>query len=626
MTTMDFFGHQAKARKASKWLVLLFLAAVGGIIALLYLVAVIVFAATDLDSEPWNPGILLAIAGGVIVTVTLAMLYKTSQLRGGGGKVARMLGGSRVDPGTTDPQQRQLHNVVEEMAIASGIPVPEVYILREEAGMNAFAAGWGTKDAAIAVTQGLLEKLDRDELQGVIAHEFSHVFHGDMRLNIRLMGVLFGIVCIATIGRIVTHATARGGSRKNGGGIVLFGIAMMIIGWLGVLFARMIQAAVSRQREFLADSSAVQYTRNPRGIGMALAKIGGLGIVKNAHADEASHMMFANAVSGFLSGAFATHPPVTARVERILPGFQTEWQKLGGAMPEAVAAIAPPAGTSGFAGGGVGAAEFVGSIGDPQPQHVQAARDLLAQLPLDLVAAAHEPARAGAVALGLLLETEPAARDRQLQAIGEADAAALQAARLLAPDLARLPHESRLPLLEITIPALRMLPREERRALRRRARQLAEADAVITPFEFALLKTIERHVPEQSEFTHARAPRPTALVQHGQDAAVVVSALAWAGKDGDLESARQAFDKGWAALESGSSGELLAASACGIAALEPSLDALATVSSLGRRNLLAACAEAAGADGVIAPDELDLLRALAELWECPVPLLKPGPG
>ncbi|MCA8976703.1 MAG: M48 family metalloprotease, partial [Planctomycetes bacterium] len=403
--------------------------------------------------------------------------------------------------------------------------------------------------------------------------------------------------------------------------IVLFGVALMIIGWLGVLFARLIQAAVSRQREFLADSSAVQYTRNPRGIGMALAKIGGLGAtVKNAHAEEAGHMMFADGVKRFLGGSFATHPPIANRVERILPGFTAEASKHAGSMTEAVAAIAPPPGAQGFAGSAVTAAAFTANVGDPQPEHVHAARDLIADLPLDLVAATREPARAGAVALGLLLEHEPRARERQLAAIGEGGHALVQQARLFATALADLPHRSRLPLLELAMPALRALPATERAALRRLARALALAYDVITPFEFAILKTIERHVGGEAVVRHGRGPRPTALAQHPQHAAVVISALAWAGADDDGEAAADAFAAGWRALGAGIDSALLPADRCTITALEPSLDALATVSPLGKRNLLEACAAAAAADGIIAPDEIDLLRALAELWECPVPL------
>ncbi|MCR9248163.1 MAG: M48 family metalloprotease [bacterium] len=634
MTTMDFFGHQQRARSASKWLVVLFIAAVIAIIALIYVVAIVTLNVSDVRGGFWQPGVLLAVTGGVLATVVIAMIYKTNQLSQGGGAVARMMGGRLVDPGTTDLQDRTLHNIVEEMAIASGIPVPEVYVLDNENGLNAFAAGWGTDDAAVAVTRGLLDKLDRDELQGVIAHEFSHVFHGDMRLNIRLMGVLFGIVCLTTIGRILLHT--GGGNRKNGGGVVVFGLALIIIGWLGVLFARLIQAAVSRQREFLADASAVQYTRNPRGIGMALAKIGGLGaVVENAHADEASHMMFADGVQRFIGGAFATHPPIGDRVVRVLPSVAAALKK-GEPMTAAVDAAAPPNTAKGFTGGGaaapqtppplptgsIGRNEFIQSVGDPQPQHVAAARELLAELPLDLVAAAHDRSRAGALVLALLMERDPTARDAQLEVLPDRDTAEIQAARMFVPSLEEVEQRALLPLVEMAIPALRTSSPAERDHLRRSARALAEADDELSPFEFALLKTLEKHVPSSTAVPPSRrSTRPSALTHHLDEVATVLSVLAHTGAEGDETAATEAFAQGVRELGVGNSLTLRPMAGCPITALEASLDGLASISPLGKRNLLAACAAAAAADGVISAAEADLLRALAEIWNCPIPLV-----
>lgn len=214
MSGMDFFGHQAQAQAATRKLVILFVIAVLAIIGCIYAAATTVFVIAERGSA-WQPEILLFVTLGTLLIVGLAMAFKTAQLRSGGGKVAELLGGRLVPPETTDPQERMLRNLVEEMAIASGVPVPQIYVLDQEEGINAFAAGWSPADAAIAVTRGCLERFDRDELQGVIAHEFSHVFHGDMRLNIRLMGVLFGIVCIATIGRILVQVIGRSGARSS---------------------------------------------------------------------------------------------------------------------------------------------------------------------------------------------------------------------------------------------------------------------------------------------------------------------------------------------------------------------------------------------------------------------------
>ena len=331
MSGMDFFGHQDAARRATGRLVALFVLAVLAIVACTYAAAQALLFVGNGHAH-FQPGLLLVVALVTFAIIGLAMTWKTSELRSGGGKVASLLGGTEVPLDPSDAKERMLRNIVEEMSIAAGVPVPEIWVLEDEAGVNAFAAGWSPADAAVAVTRGCLEALDRDELQGVIAHEFSHVFHGDMRLNIRLMGVLFGIVCLATIGRILVRSVGSSRGNKKGGpaGIIAFGVCLVIIGWVGVFFARLIQAAVSRQREFLADASAVQYTRNPRGIGMALAKIGGLTArLETPHAEEASHMLFADGVARLLGSAFATHPPVATRVERILPGFTRQLRSAG---------------------------------------------------------------------------------------------------------------------------------------------------------------------------------------------------------------------------------------------------------------------------------------------------------
>ncbi|MBM4061661.1 MAG: M48 family metallopeptidase [Planctomycetes bacterium] len=636
MSGMDFFGHQERARASSRRLVLLFVAAVAAIVACIYAVAAALFAAAE-DEGLWQPQILLAVTAGTLLVVGLASAFKTMQLRSGGRKVAELLGGEAVDPGTSDPRERMLRNVVEEMAIASGVPVPDVYVLDGEPGINAFAAGWSPADAAVAVTRGALENLDRDELQGVIAHEFSHVFHGDMRLNIRLMGVLFGIVCIATIGRIVVRAVGRGGGgsgRGKGGAaaVLLFGLALVLIGWLGVLFARLIQAAVSRQREFLADASAVQYTRNPRGIGLALAKIGGIGgTLQSAHTEEASHLLFADGLRRAFGGGFATHPPLEARVERILPGFRRQLAS-SGSMVAAVQATPLPPGLYGLAAAGpapartVAAAELVRTVGAPEPRHVVAARDLLRDLPLDLAAAARAPGRAHPLVLALLLDRQPARRQEQLASIAARDPALAHEATVLFQARTLASPRALLPLLGLALPALRALPPAGRAQVRGDARALALFDGALSPFEFALLKGLERHLRAPGDAPPRPPGRPTALLEHPREAAIVLSVLARAGARGEEVAANRAFAQGLLALGTPGQAALLPAEACPITALEAAVDALAAVSPLGKRNLLEACAAAAGADGQLADDEADLLRALAELWDCPVPLVTTPEG
>jgi Zn-dependent protease with chaperone function len=620
----DFFGHQEQARRSTHRLVVLFGLAVLGIVAFVYLAAVAIFQFADARASLWQPEVLIATAAITILIVGAAAAFKTGQLRQGGPAVAHLLGGRPVATATTDPKERMLRNVVEEMAIASGVPVPHVFVLDEEEGLNAFAAGWGTADAAVAVTRGCLETLNRDELQGVVAHEFSHVFHGDMRLNIRLMGVLFGILCIAWAGEMIVRTLGRStGSNRKGGAaaIVLFGVALLVIGWIGVFFARLIQAAVSRQREYLADASAVQYTRNPRGIGTALAKIGGLGArLRSPHAQEASHMLFADGVKRFFGGLAATHPPIEQRIERVLPGYLQQLRRERDAVA-AVAATPLPPGAAGSTGtvGAIPAAAFVQSAGQPAAAHVQAARVLLQDLPMELAAALREPPRAAALVLALLLQRGEPQQSRQLALLQGRDAEFVHDVRAFALTLARLPPTHRLPLLELLVPALRQVDPRGRQRLRIEARAFAEADGVLSPFEFALLKTFERHVRLPGELPGRPAARPRALTACAGEVALVLSVLARAGHPDDEAAAAAAFAQGQARLPGIPASALAPAGTATTRTLESALDRLDAVSPLGKQNLLAACACAVGTDGRVAPDEADLLRALADHLGCPIP-------
>ncbi|MDZ4199116.1 MAG: M48 family metallopeptidase, partial [Kiritimatiellia bacterium] len=330
---MDFFSHQEDARRKTRLLVFYYGLAVALILVSVYLVLVIGLGAAASGEEEsvirwWNPQLFLSVSVGLLALIGAGTLYKIHQLAQGGEFVARSLGGRRVDPATTDVAERRLLNVVEEMAIASGAPVPPVFVM-EEKGINAFAAGMTPSDAVIGVTRGCLETLTRDELQGVMAHEFSHILQGDMRLNLRLMGVLHGILLIALAGYFLFRSSlsaprSRSRENKDGGGLrfalVLLGLALLVIGYIGVVFSKLIKSAVSRQREFLADASAVQYTRNPSGIAGALRRIAGYSggsRILSPEAEEASHLFFANSLSSAWAGLLATHPPLSERIRRI---------------------------------------------------------------------------------------------------------------------------------------------------------------------------------------------------------------------------------------------------------------------------------------------------------------------
>src|SRR6478609_3338798 len=321
---MNFFERQAAARRNSSRLVLLFALAVVGIVCAVDFAAWLAFGIGTRGESGSAAPLLFVCSVLTLGVIGLGSLYRIASLRGGGETVALQMGGTPIPADTTDFNLRRLRNVVEEIAIASGVPVPKIFVLEHEAAINAFAAGYSPSDAVIAVTRGALDRLNRDELQGVIAHEFSHVLNGDMRLNIRLMGVLFGILMLALIGRKIL-LNGRFSRSKDAAPVMFIALALVIIGYVGMFFGRLIKAGLSRQREYLADASAVQFTRQTQGLAGALKKLAGLpegSKLGNSDAEEVSHMLFGQGLR--LSSMMATHPPLMERIQALDPSFKPE--------------------------------------------------------------------------------------------------------------------------------------------------------------------------------------------------------------------------------------------------------------------------------------------------------------
>ncbi|MFN9676627.1 MAG: M48 family metallopeptidase [Betaproteobacteria bacterium] len=523
---MNFFEHQQQARRASMRLVLLFLVAVAGVVLAVNVVGALSYAWTLA-----TPGGARAPAGFhlAVTLVTLALIgagtwWETSRLAAGGEAVAQMVGARPLDPSTRDLLERRLLNVVEEMALASGTPVPRVYVMDHEAGINAFAAGHGINDAVIAVTRGTLTRLSRDELQGVVAHEFSHIFNGDMRLNLRLIGVLFGLMMIAMAGRFMMEVGRGGRDSKAATGIAVVGVALWLVGYVGVFCGRLIKAAVSRQREYLADSSAVQFTRNPDGIGGALRKIGGLTgagtlgtEIRHPHAETLSHLFLGAAQPSFVAGLFATHPPVEERVRRIygrsmgLLSAPEQPVALALAGSSTAGALPPidyyPAGAAAMAAASPLAALAAAAtppqpqaIGRAAPQAAGYARSLTEQLrALELEPAVHDAALAQLLVLALVIEKSSAVAERQRQAIAEAlGAPAAAEVDRLHTAVAQLPPGARLPLLDLAGPALRKLSAAHGDRLLMLAHTLVHADGRMTLAEFLLYTVLRRRVGSDS--------------------------------------------------------------------------------------------------------------------------------
>lgn len=650
---MDFFEHQDAARRKTGRLVALFALCVAAIIAAIYALIVLIVVqypvtvTVDRGTRPlaegwWHPQLLLGVIAAVGGLILVGSLMKLAQLRGGGAAVAESLGGELLTHDTADPLTRRVLNVVEEMAIASGTPVPPVYLLAQEQGLNAFAAGYSVDDAVIGITRGAAERLTRPQLQGVIAHEFSHILNGDMRLNIRLISLLAGIVVIAMAGRVVLRSAmyaprARGRSSRDGNPLPLIalGAGLLVIGSIGALFASIIRAAVSRQREYLADAAAVQFTRDPDTIGGALKAIGATssrGRLDHPNAPEASHMFFASGVAVSLNSLFATHPPLRRRIARVDPTWDGKFPP----PPPLASASAPVAGIAAVSaaarlaaaaraakGAPAAPSRAVADIGRPNAGHVALAEQLLARMPDALRDAAHDPFGARAVIYALLLDRDAAGESRARQWThleAHADRAVLDMTRKIEPLARDLEPALRLPLIDMTLPALRQLTVSQFEPFEKNIDALIRADQRMDTFEWVLAGVLRRHLSPHHR--DARKPRVDyyTLRTLGRECGILLSALARAG-GGEQTAAREAFTRGARHLEPVQA-PWLDADQSSLAQLDAALEKLNTATPPLKRSLLQAAATCVLADEQVTWREAELLRAVADRLDCPMPPLE----
>ena len=637
----DFFERQDVARRNTTRLVILFVLAVLALIVSLDLLLAATMGYLGRNPETgavdWtlaaDPRMLSLAVFGTLIVAGGGTLFKIAQLRGGGQVVAEQLGGRLLNSDSAVPSEQQLLNVVQEMAIASGTPTPPVYLLDHEAGINAFAAGFTPSDAVIGVTRGAVEGMTRDELQGVIAHEFSHILNGDMRLNIRLIGLLHGILIIGILGYFVLRMAAFSGagrrsSRQESSPLPLMalGAGLMAVGLFGTLFGNLIKAAVSRQREFLADASAVQFTRQPAGIAGALKRIGGATAgtgIQSPNAPEASHMFFGRATKG-LSGLFSTHPPLAERIRRIDPSWD-------GTLPEPppVQSARPSvAGAAAFASGAVSAGSTasagvptVDQVGQPAGEvHLQYAARLVKSLPAQLVSAAHEPYGARALVYALLLNHEAVPRQRQIAHLKEAaDPGVYEETLRLMPLVEQLDIRARLPLLDISLPALRSLVPAQYDLFTQNVGVLVQADDEIDMFEWSLhrilLHELEAHFVKRSP-PRVRYRTLASVRAHSE---LLLSMLAYAGHR-DLESARHGFEQAKRILRMPDA-RLRPVDNLKFTALDAALAALEEAAPKVKRQLLRAAVACITADRTVTATEAELLRAMSASLGCPMPPL-----
>lgn len=611
---MDFFDHQDTARQRTGLLVFLFSLAVVTITGLVSVLSIGIYygvTGEHFDQETALTYVLLCFAG-VLLVVAISSMVRLSALTSNGGRgVAESIGGKLISSNTLDAKHRQLLNVVEEMAIASGIPVPPVYVMQEERGINAFAAGMSIDDAVIGVTQGALDSFTRDELQGVIAHEFSHILNGDMRLNTRLIGVLFGITCIAHFGHLVldnTHHTSRvsrssSDSDKGFAVIMLIAIICLVLGWIGTLFGSMIKAAISRQREFLADASAVQFTRNDQGIAGALKKIGShmAGSSLNTKAsDEMSHMMFGQSkLSGF-SGLFATHPPLEERIRRIEPDWDGSFSQ---------SSHRP---TTSFENDNVSGFTSGTSTQPEKPTTAELSevgQQLLNQLPSELVDIAREPYSARFIAFALIFDGSELQREMIKSHIPN-----VSQAQLLPWLDYDLPLHLRFPLLELSIPALKSLSEGQKNRLCQVLRELSQTDDHYSLAEWCVINLLEKQLLE----SYGCTKQIQSLKQLKESVFWLLRELAWVSHS-QPEDAQRAFSSALTCLGFNDAELQPANKNWGLN--RAALELLLQLKPKSRRLFVKACRLAIESDGKVTVAEGELYRVIACFLEVPEPPL-----
>ena len=663
---MDFFARQDNARKNTGLLLFYFSTAVAVTIILVYLLPVLSWYFYQSNYGPkhvqqqltwWHPDLFALVCGVTLIVVLCGALFKIAQLRRGGGEgVAVMLGGKQVCPDTDDYFEKRLRNVVEEMAIASGVPVPPVYVMERENSINAFAAGFKPSDSVIAVTYGTMTGLTRDELQGVIAHEFSHILNNDTQMNVTLMGIIHGLLIIGLTGRIVLEFSAHSSRHrsKDSGQIVVFAIAAGLILWIvgssGMLFTKLIKSAISRSRERLADAAAVQFTRNPAGLANALKKIGGLSYgsrICARNAEQASHMFFGN---GLGSSIFCTHPPLTERVKWLEPNFDGDFPSVTlddlreqlsrfesapkpkkEKKPDVVDLFTDP-GKLAVTGAILDAAAspqfrpnnpeaLIASVGQPMQHHADAARQLIDSIPERAREHARDPHGARMLIYFLLLDTGKEVRNRQMAIIeSQAEPEVFQTLEQAIPNLGKINPQLRLPIIDLSIPALRFLSPSQYAAFRGIVKALIEADEQIDVFEYALQRVLVRHL--DPVFSGKAKPRPTnyySIKGLVNETSVVLSVLAWKGH-GDAADAASAFQAASGKIAAPKAGfQFMEEAQCTWDMLDEALDKLNEGSFKVKKWVLGAALACLMHDREITVEETELFRAIADSLDCPVP-------
>jgi len=630
---MDFFEHQHQAKKKTRWLVFYFALAIILIVTVINTITYQLGNSTgqfQLSLQEWfHSPLFLAVTIGTLVVIALGSLVRSLQISGGGQSVAKMVDARAIAMNSKDKLERRLINVVEEMSIASGMSVPSLFIMDGEMGMNAFVAGLVPSDTVLVVTQGLLENLNRQELQGVVAHEFSHIFNADMRLNVRLIGILGGILALGQLGYFLLRSMRFGGyrrsssSKNNQMGLVIVGaaIALLVVGYIGLFFGRLIKAAISRQREFLADASAVQYSRDAMGIANALYRIktnGKGSLLDSSHAEDMSHMCFGSALKfSAFSSLLATHPPIDERITKLVPGYRSIHNSADQSVSDDANAV-----VSGFSNHQAvdpqvspnisSAQQLIGQIGQLNPEQLSQAKVMHQNIPEQLLNAAHDAEQADLLILAIITAGSDGSMEKVLQPVSQRlNTEQINCLKDYAVVVKQLSGKLILPLVEMAMPALKQSNEQQKSNLLACSSLLISVDNKIVPFEFFLYALLRKNL------TRKDAAFNNATFRHYKpvlgDIQFLLSLLSEASGKIEPETvalAMKSFDHNWQTPE-----QLPTYNA---SQLNQSLNRLNKLSPLLKKPLMQTFAEMVVHDGVVNTTELELLRATSIYLECPI--------
>lgn len=660
---MNFFADQRRAKSQTNKLV--FMYALTVIFTAVGTVAFAIFVANYnhiqhgeyhmIDfTQPYIWQVFIA----VVTIICGTSFFKILILGKGGRYVARLIGANEVDLETTDPLLRRYINVVEEMSIASGTPMPGVYIMEREDCINAFAAGYEIDDAVVAVTKGALQKLNRDELQGVIAHEFSHIFNGDMKLNIKLIGYLYGLYMLGELGRVLINSTgrrsrycSRRSSRNNGGQIAIVGFAVMVLGYIGYFFASLLKAAISRQREFLADASSVQFTRNPDGIGGALKKIYAYSqgaILESAHANEVSHMFFGDAIKRW-TNLYATHPPIEDRLKAVFKGFNmskfereevdeiykelTEHNQVEQYQEEKkerkkqeiedreneilnTQFVASMAALNQVSIKKKPKIEETAGVIDQK--NVEFAKKLLNELPKRVHQSVKTSYGSKCLMYAMLIDKNDEIRQRQFNALNSKEQpGTVELVHELAEYCKELQEVFRLPVIEIALPALKKLSEDQRGLFLSLTKKLIMADHKVNIYEFIIYNFLRSSLTGQNKF-FSRSLGKRLLKD---DVKAVLSFIAHVGSKND-EDKLSSFKNGIQPLYRNDV-RIISLKDLSLNKISQSLTKLKSAKIEFKQDFINACIRVVEDDDHITVREYELVRLISEIMLVPAPPIIP---